>query len=462
LQILRRALPSVAQSVGLNAVASQVPIPPAPPVAPGLVPTPDMPPTAVPAAATPPTPGFASLRRAHSEGDDLDITRATASQRAAFNVDKATESNNDTPLTLACSNGHAQMVDVLVCRGANIEHRDKKGFTPLILAATGGHRDVVELLLNNGAQIEAQSERKGTALSFEHRNVSDYTPLSLAASGGYVEIVNMLLNAGAEINSRTGSKLGISPLMLAAMNGHKEATRVLLEQGSDINAQIETNRNTALTLACFQGRTEVVGLLLQYNANVEHRAKTGLTPLMEAANGGYVEVGELLLDACADPNTAPVPSSRDTALTIAADKGHERFVDMLVHRGAHIDARNKKGCTALWLACHGGHLETVQTLVKHGADVDMQDNRKMSPLMVAFRKGHVKVVQHMVQHVRQFPGDQELFRYLTTIAEPDLLRNCQECMDLIVKAKNAQAEEANRAAESLLALLGRRGRGSQV
>ncbi|EYC19318.1 hypothetical protein Y032_0024g1015 [Ancylostoma ceylanicum] len=472
-QILRRALPTVGQSAGVNTVNSQVPIPQITTPAPGLVSTPGLAPAVVPAATTPSS-GFASLRRAHSEGDDLDITRATASQRAAFNVDKATESNNDTPLTLACSNGHAQMVNVLVCRGANIEHRDKKGFTPLILAATGGHREVVELLLDNGAQIEAQSERtKDTALSLacsggrkdvvelllsrgankEHRNVSDYTPLSLAASGGYVEIVNMLLNAGAEINSRTGSKLGISPLMLAAMNGHKEATRVLLEQGSDINAQIETNRNTALTLACFQGRTEVVALLLQYNANVEHRAKTGLTPLMEAANGGYVEVGELLLDACADPNTAPVPSSRDTALTIAADKGHERFVDMLVHRGAHIDARNKKGCTALWLACHGGHLETVQTLVKHGADVDLQDNRKMSPLMVAFRKGHVKVVQHMVQHVRQFPGDQELSRYLTTITEPDLMQNCRECMELIVKAKNAQAEEANRAAESLLALL---------
>ncbi|VDM51908.1 unnamed protein product [Angiostrongylus costaricensis] len=427
----------------------------------------------IPRAASLPT---QSLSAPSTPGMTLDkyqtvSFRATASQRAAFNVDKATESNNDTPLTLACSNGHAQMVDVLVCRGANIEHRDKKGFTPLILAATGGHRDVVELLLNSGAQIEAQSER------------TKDTALSLACSGGRKEVVELLLSRGA-------NKLGISPLMLAAMNGHKEATRVLLEQGSDINAQIETNRNTALTLACFQGRTEVVGLLLQYNANVEHRAKTGLTPLMEAANGGYVEVGELLLDACADPNTAPVPSSRDTALTIAADKGHERFVDMLVNRGAHIDARNKKvyssncyiversflllsvvlqGCTALWLACHGGHLETVQTLVKHGADVDMQDNRKMSPLMVAFRKGHVKVgltyraiksiylqnlvVQHMVQHVRQFPGDQELSRYLTTISEADLLQNCRECMDLIVKAKNAQAEEANRAAESLLALL---------
>lgn len=72
---------------------------------------------------------------------------------------------------------------------------------------------------------------------------------------------------------RTGSKLGISPLMLAAMNGHTAAVKLLLDMGSDINAQIETNRNTALTLACFQGRHEVVSLLVDRKANIEHRAK---------------------------------------------------------------------------------------------------------------------------------------------------------------------------------------------
>ncbi|OXB51616.1 hypothetical protein ASZ78_016006, partial [Callipepla squamata] len=157
---------------------------------------------------------------------------------------------------------------------------------------------VVDLLLARGANKE-------------HRNVSDYTPLSLAASGGYVNIIKILLNAGAEINSRsfwlpmtdfvplrctcisqsilpvlgtvvcffltrTGSKLGISPLMLAAMNGHVPAVKLLLDMGSDINAQIETNRNTALTLACFQGRAEVVSLLLDRKANVEHRAKVSI------------------------------------------------------------------------------------------------------------------------------------------------------------------------------------------
>ena len=63
--------------------------------------------------------------------------------------------------------------------------------------------------------------------------------------------------------------------MLAAMNGHTAAVKTLLDMGSDINAQIETNRNTALTLACFQGRHEVVSLLVDRKANIEHRAKVG-------------------------------------------------------------------------------------------------------------------------------------------------------------------------------------------
>ncbi|XP_014316121.1 ankyrin repeat domain-containing protein 17 isoform X7 [Myotis lucifugus] len=389
----------------------------------------------------------------------------------AIDIDAQTESNHDTALTLACAGGHEELVQTLLERGASIEHRDKKGFTPLILAATAGHVGVVEILLDNGADIEAQSERtKDTPLSLacsggrqevvelllargankEHRNVSDYTPLSLAASGGYVNIIKILLNAGAEINSRTGSKLGISPLMLAAMNGHTAAVKLLLDMGSDINAQIETNRNTALTLACFQGRTEVVSLLLDRKANVEHRAKTGLTPLMEAASGGYAEVGRVLLDKGADVNAPPVPSSRDTALTIAADKGHYKFCELLIGRGAHIDVRNKKGNTPLWLAANGGHLDVVQLLVQASADVDAADNRKITPLMAAFRKGHVKVVRYLVKEVNQFPSDSECMRYIATITDKEMLKKCHLCMESIVQAKDRQAAEANKNASILL------------
>lgn len=389
-------------------------------------------------------------------------------------IDGQTDSNHDTALTFSCAGGHEELVLLLLSRGANFEHRDKKGFTPLMIAATTGHACVCEILLNHGADIEAQSDRtKDTALSLacssgryevvelllnrgankEHRNVSDYTPLSLAASGGYVTIIKLLLNHGAEINSRTGSKLGISPLMLAAMNGHASTVKLLLDMGSDINAQIETNRNTALTLACFQGRCEVVSLLLDRKANVEHRAKTGLTPLMEAASGGYVEVGRILLDKGADVNAPPVPSSRDTALTIAADKGHFRFVELLIKRGGpnlNLDARNKKGSSPLWLAANGGHLDVVQLLVSSGADIDAQDNRKVSCLMSAFRKGHLKVVKWMVKHVTQFPSDAEMARYLALVNDDELQKKCNSCLEVIRLAKEKQAAEANKNATILL------------
>ncbi|XP_055381299.1 ankyrin repeat and KH domain-containing protein mask isoform X2 [Condylostylus longicornis] len=398
-------------------------------------------------------------------------TIATVTQDKTIDVDSETDSNHDTALTLACAGGHEELVELLISRGANIEHRDKKGFTPLILAATAGHEKVVDILLKHGAELEAQSERtKDTPLSLacsggryevvelllsvgankEHRNVSDYTPLSLAASGGYVNIIKLLLSSGAEINSRTGSKLGISPLMLAAMNGHTAAVKLLLDMGSDINAQIETNRNTALTLACFQGRHEVVSLLLDRKANVEHRAKTGLTPLMEAASGGYIEVGRVLLDKGADVNAAPVPTSRDTALTIAADKGHLKFVELLLSRRAAVEVKNKKGNSPLWLAAHGGHLAVVEVLYNHGADIDSQDNRRVSCLMAAFRKGHTKVVKWMVQHVTQFPSDQEMTRFISTISDKELLEKCYDCVKIIRAAKEAQAVKANKNASILL------------
>lgn len=52
-------------------------------------------------------------------------------------------------------------------------------------------------------------------------------------------------------------------------------------------------------------------------------------------------------------NAAPVPSSKDTALTIAADKGHYKFVELILRHGANVDVKNKKGNSPLWLAANG-------------------------------------------------------------------------------------------------------------
>lgn len=56
----------------------------------------------------------------------VSFRKAQSAATCELSVDSQTESNHDTPLTLACQNGHANMVDLLLGRGANKEHRDKK------------------------------------------------------------------------------------------------------------------------------------------------------------------------------------------------------------------------------------------------------------------------------------------------------------------------------------------------
>ncbi|KAL3313749.1 Ankyrin repeat domain-containing protein 17 [Cichlidogyrus casuarinus] len=346
-----------------------------------------------------------------------------------IDVNACTESGLESALTMVCSQGHLELVRLLLERGADVEHRDKKSHTPLHAAVLANQKEVVCLLLDHGADIEATPERsKDTPLSMachngrieivrellargankEHRNLSDYTPLSLAASSGKVDVIECLLQHGAEINSRSGSKLGISPLMLASMNGHANAVKKLLDHGSDINAHIETNRNTALTLACFQGRHEVVELLVKRGANFEHRAKSGLTPLMEAASGDYVEVGRILVYAGADCTAVA------TLLSLLPPT-RAIYASLACSSNTQVEAKNKKGSTSLWLACNGGHIEVCRVLIEFGAHVDAQDNRHVSCLMAAFRKGNLTVVNLLVPQVSHFPPDKDLLRHMKTI-----------------------------------------------
>ena len=93
-------------------------------------------------------------------------------------------------MILAATAGHASTCRILLDNGCDIEAQsDRTKDTALSLACSSGRQEVVELLLLRGS-------------NYEHRNVSDYTPLSLAASGGYVGIIKVLVHHGAEINSR--------------------------------------------------------------------------------------------------------------------------------------------------------------------------------------------------------------------------------------------------------------------
>lgn len=62
--------------------------------------------------------------------------------------------------------------------------------------------------------------------------------------------------------------------------------------GANINAQTDETQETALTLACCGGFTDVADILLKGGANIELGAST---PLMEAAQEGHLDLVKFLL-----------------------------------------------------------------------------------------------------------------------------------------------------------------------
>lgn len=122
----------------------------------------------------------------------------------------------------------------------------------------------------------------------EEPDIGKSTPNDLLAhasrAGLPAEVRSLIEFEGADVNCRSD---GLTPLMLATMaDGHtpisnddsqprrKKIVETLLERHADVNA-VNIQGWTPLFFATFYAQHDVVPLLIQYNANVQHRDKTG-------------------------------------------------------------------------------------------------------------------------------------------------------------------------------------------
>lgn len=125
---------------------------------------------------------------------------------------------DESPLMMAALKGQVDVVKRLIARDADV---NKPGWTPLHYAATNGHTEVIRLLLEHHAFIDAQSPN-GT------------TPLMMAASYGSPEAVKLLLESGADFSMRNQKQM-------TAMDFAKNAARPdaidLLQQAERYRAQ---------------------------------------------------------------------------------------------------------------------------------------------------------------------------------------------------------------------------------
>ncbi len=180
-------------------------------------------------------------------------------------------------------------------------------------------------------------------------------------------------------------------IMQAAATGDIAAMRTLPD-GIDVDI-VDENRDTPLTIAIKNKKSEVMQFLIGKGASVNRHSEYGRTPLMIAARFGTEEAVLKLLEAGAFNGVNDKDEFDDcTALMEAAESGYGKAVAALLKSGARQNDKDKMGSTALMIAAKCGHKEVVEELLAVGVEVDMGDLYKETALIKAIKSGKNEIV----------------------------------------------------------------------
>jgi ankyrin repeat protein len=149
-----------------------------------------------------------------------------------------------------------------------------------------------------------------------------------------------------------GDESGATRLHCASNFGDMAGVRLLLAAGATVDVR-NVHGTTPLMLAAQQGRLEVVKVLLDAGARIDNRDRFGGTALLHcAAFTGNVPTLDLLLRRGADINA--VEQEGKSALILAIEAKHVDAALLLVERGASCDQRDRGGLAAI------GRIESIR------------------------------------------------------------------------------------------------------
>ncbi len=346
--------------------------------------------------------------------------------------------NGNNALHLAAFTGNYNLMEMLMTNGTDYRKRNASGRTPLEYVSYGKNPQVFNLFLEKDPNILLTKTAEGATLLHFAATAGDTAGFTYllgkgldvksednnaanvmhwAMSGGEKTMLGYL--AGKGLDYHFISSKGFSPISAAMMFKAKSSVEFLLEYGMEINQHFPPESNTLLIEACNANALEIANyligleadidaadtihytslcwavinrnreltrLLVEKNADVNHRCNNGSTPFLLAVERDSLPMIQYLAGHGADVGMAD--SSGMTALHRATISNKINVVGYLLGLGIPVDAKNNDGMTALHFASIYGRQEIGKMLVQHGASPSLQDSNGHSPIYYSALYGH--------------------------------------------------------------------------
>jgi len=157
------------------------------------------------------------------------------------------------------------------------------------------------------------------------------------------------------------------PLQVAVWTMNEGLAARAIAEGADPDGTFPGNKQPLIVIAAMQGNPHVIAALLSAGAHMESSDGSG-TPLYWSARESHLSAVRLLLACGANANFRAEDGA--TPLHMAIGYRHDvRVAEALIDAGADLEAR-QSGETPLMQAALFGRLAWVELLIKRGANVN--------------------------------------------------------------------------------------------
>ena len=393
-----------------------------------------------------------------------DAIRLNKTEMAKFlilngaNLKEKDSEGNDILLYAIINESPDELIQTILNTGARINTQNDVDQTPLTAALAQKNIELVKMLITAGADTKKMPDGQNLLFYAYDKKV----PL---------DIINELLYSGLDINSTDNDG---NNLLLKALKNNDEATAMFaIEHGADIN-QKDNEGETAVSYVLFNKVSpkvskKIFSMGYNFDEKFEKQNKMLWKVLMEQ---GKIDMLKEVWDKMPDISSVPdamgeiplqvalkgannpelhklalsyIKTADDQMVWSALKEKDLSLLRDLLNKNANLNSKNEDGDNMLiYMIKNGYDKQYIDLILSKGADIDAENVKMQTALDIAIQKDDEDMVKYLLEKGanpnREFEGETYLSK-----AKPS-----QEKMTLLLLKHTKKLEPTLSGGESLL------------